>query len=153
VFSITFGSQVICQYKMDLFPVSVRGSRNYFVCQNCGGVRVQVLEFLQHSVCTCMMIILLLFLQKQNLAFAVYLFGLVLSTHTHTPFAVYLLHELKTPIRSELDNTVDLLLRSWGHKSAKTAAGALWQPGGRAGPGTLVGRPAPHARWSHHVMH
>jgi hypothetical protein len=37
---------------MDLFPVAVRGSRNYFVWQNCGGVRVQVLEFLQHWVCT-----------------------------------------------------------------------------------------------------
>jgi len=32
-----------------------------------------------------LMIILLLFLQKQNLAFSVYLFGSVLSPHTHTP--------------------------------------------------------------------
>ena len=32
----------------------------------------------------CMMIDLLLFLQKQNLAFVVYLFGSVLSLHTHT---------------------------------------------------------------------
>ena len=48
---ITFGSQVIWQYKMDLFPVAVLGSRNYFVWQNCGGVRVQVLEFLQTLNC------------------------------------------------------------------------------------------------------
>ena len=34
---ITFGSQVIWQYKMDLFPVAVLGSRNYFVWQNWGG--------------------------------------------------------------------------------------------------------------------
>ena len=34
VYVITFGSQVIWQYKMDLFPVAVLGSRNYFVWQN-----------------------------------------------------------------------------------------------------------------------
>jgi hypothetical protein len=33
VFAITFGSQVIWQYKMDLFPVAVRGALNYFVWQ------------------------------------------------------------------------------------------------------------------------
>ena len=37
VYVITFGSQVIWQYKMDLFPVAVLGSRNYFVWQNCSG--------------------------------------------------------------------------------------------------------------------
>ena len=37
VYVITFGSQVIWQYKMDLFPVAVLGSRNYFVWQNWGG--------------------------------------------------------------------------------------------------------------------
>jgi hypothetical protein len=66
-------------------------------------------------------------------------------------FTVYLLHELKAPIRSESDLTVDLLLRSWGHKLARTAAGALWQPGGRAGPGTLwldVPHHTPAGHWS-----
>ena len=37
VYVITFVSQVIWQYKMDLFPVAVLGSRNYFVWQNCSG--------------------------------------------------------------------------------------------------------------------
>ena len=37
VYLITFGSQVIWQYKMDLFPLAVLGSRNYFVWQNWGG--------------------------------------------------------------------------------------------------------------------
>ncbi len=38
---------------MDLFPVAVRGSPAIISCgRTAGGVRVQVLEFLQHSVCT-----------------------------------------------------------------------------------------------------
>ena len=42
---ITFGSQVIWQYKMDLFPVEVLGSSNYFVCQNCGGSEYKFWSF------------------------------------------------------------------------------------------------------------
>ena len=37
---------------MDLFPVAVRGSRIISCGRTAGGVRVQVLEFLQHWVCT-----------------------------------------------------------------------------------------------------
>ena len=100
---ITFGSQVIWQYKMDLFPVAVRGSRNYFVWQNCGGVRVQVLEFLQHSVCTGTLYC-------------------VLIARTQG---------------ADLIQRGGIALRTATAAAAKAAAGALWQPGGRAGPGTL----------------
>ncbi len=71
VFLITFGSQVIWQYKMDLFPVAVRapppiGTRNCFR-QDSGGVRVQFWSF-----CNTQFVPVL--------------------------FTVYLLRELKAPI-------------------------------------------------------
>ena len=103
VYVITFVSQVIWQYKMDLFPVAVLGSRNYFVWQNCGGVRVQVLEFLQHSVCTGTLYC-------------------VLIARTQG---------------ADLIQRGGIALRTATAAAAKAAAGALWQPGGRAGPGTL----------------
>jgi hypothetical protein len=79
------------------------GLRNYFVWQNCGGVRVQVLEFLQHSVCTGTLYC-------------------VLIARTQGP---------------DLIQRGGIALRTATAAAAKTAAGALWQPGGRAGPGTL----------------
>ena len=88
---------------MDLFPVAVLGSRNYFVWQNCGGVRVQVLEFLQHSVCTGTLYC-------------------VLIARTQG---------------ADLIQRGGIALRTATAAAAKAAAGALWQPGGRAGPGTL----------------
>ena len=97
---------------MDLFPVAVRGSRNYFVWQNCGGVRVQVLEFLQHSVCTGTLYC-------------------VLIARTQGPDVI---------------QRGGITLRTATAAAAKAAAGALWQPGGRAGPGTLpTYETCPHA--------
>jgi hypothetical protein len=102
------GSQVIWQYKMDLFPVAVRGSRNYFVWQDSGGVRVQFLEFLQHSVCTGTLYSVLI--ARTQGADLIQREGIALRTATAAA----------------------------AKAAAKAAAGALWQPGGRAGPGTLT---------------
>ena len=81
------------------------GLRNYFVWQNCGGVRVQfsVLEFLQHSL---------------------YRYSLLCTYCTNS--------------RRRFDSAGGIALRTATAAAAKAAAGALWQPGGRAGPGTLT---------------
>jgi hypothetical protein len=103
---------------MDLFPVAVGAPAIISCGRTAGGVRVQVLEFLQHSVCTGTLYCVLIARTQGADSIRI------------GPYCRSLIEILGTQIGKDCGGRAVAARRA------------------RRSRDTVVGRPAPHARWS-----